>query len=233
MKELSIFVDESGDFGTFEGHSAYYIISMVIHSQEKEIKTDIEWLEKRFTEIGYPAHCLHAAPIIRNEDVYRKDSLDNRRKLLSSFMTFFRKIDVKCKTFSIEMRHIGDSIEATGKLSRLLSRYIRDNYSFFQSFDVVKIYYDNGQIEVSRLLSSVFNALLENVEFRKVLPSDYRLFQAADFVATLKLLEIKLERNELSRSEEAFFETRKKLVKNYLRVLEGKSSLGSMEPHTT
>lgn len=53
------------------------------------------------------------------------------------------------------------------------------NYVFFCGFDLVKIYYDNGQVEVTRILSSVFNALLENVEFQKVIPADYRLFQVA------------------------------------------------------
>ena len=31
MKELSIFVDESGDFGEYDYHSPYYIILMVLH----------------------------------------------------------------------------------------------------------------------------------------------------------------------------------------------------------
>ena len=30
MSELSIFIDESGDFGPYEYHSPYYIISMEI-----------------------------------------------------------------------------------------------------------------------------------------------------------------------------------------------------------
>lgn len=29
MKELSIFIDESGDFGEYDHHSPYYIITMV------------------------------------------------------------------------------------------------------------------------------------------------------------------------------------------------------------
>ena len=31
MKELSVFVDESGDFGQYEQHSPFYIISLVMH----------------------------------------------------------------------------------------------------------------------------------------------------------------------------------------------------------
>ena len=137
-------------------------------------------------------------------------------------MAFFRKINVRCFTVSIEKKHVKDAVEAVGKLARSLSLFIREHYVFFQSFDVVKIYYDNGQVEVSKLLPSVFNTLLENVEFRKVRPQDYRLFQAADFAATLKLLQIKLEKNELSNAEEYFFGNPRIIRKKYLKVLEDK-----------
>ena len=93
---------------------------------------------------------------------------------------------------------------------------------FFCSFDVVKIYYDNGQVEVTRVLSSVFNALLENVEFRKVIPSQYRLFQVADLICTLKLTELKLANHALSKSEKIFFENERTLKKNYLKPIKSK-----------
>ena len=182
MKELSIFVDESGDFGDYAEHSSYYIISLIMHDQKNDIDADIGKLEQRLSEIGFPNHCLHAGPIIRNENPYRKESLESRQKLLKAFMSFVRKIDISCKTVFIEKKHIENAIEATGRLAKLLS--------------------------------SVFNALLENVEFRKVYPSDYRLFQAADFIATMKLLHIKLEHNELSRAEEVFFKDHRSLRKN-------------------
>ena len=56
MKELSIFVDESGDFGDYAEHSAYYIISMVMHDQREDITPDIESLDQHLSEIGYPDH---------------------------------------------------------------------------------------------------------------------------------------------------------------------------------
>lgn len=225
MKELSIFVDESGDFGDYAEHSAYYIISMVMHDQREDITPDIESLDQHLSEIGYPDHCLHAGPIIRNENPYRHEGLENRQNILKVFMAFFRKIKVKCFTISIEKKHVNDAVEAVGKLARSLSLFIREHYELFQRFDVVKIYYENGQVEVSKLLSSVFHALLENVEFRKVRPQDYRLFQVADFVATLKLLQIKLLKNELSNAEEYFFGNPKTIKKKYLKVLEEKEKL--------
>ena len=33
VSELSIFIDESGDFGTYDIRSPYYIITMVFHDQ--------------------------------------------------------------------------------------------------------------------------------------------------------------------------------------------------------
>lgn len=44
----------------------------------------------------------------------------------------------------VQKKNIKDSIEATGKLSKQLSSLIRENMDLFYSFDVVKIYYDNG-----------------------------------------------------------------------------------------
>jgi len=37
MKELSVFVDESGDFGPSEYHSPYYIVTLVFHDQSADI----------------------------------------------------------------------------------------------------------------------------------------------------------------------------------------------------
>ena len=39
LKELSIFIDESGDFGEYCFHSPYYIITMVFHNQAIDIQT--------------------------------------------------------------------------------------------------------------------------------------------------------------------------------------------------
>ena len=45
MKELSIFVDESGDFGEYDYHAPFYIISMVLHDQSTGIDNDLQALE--------------------------------------------------------------------------------------------------------------------------------------------------------------------------------------------
>lgn len=222
MKELSIFVDESGDFGDYDYHAPYYIISMVLHDQEKDISHDLKVLNDALKNLGWENHCVHAGPVIRSEEEYRGYDLKDRQKILMKMMNFFRYLDIRFKSIYIEKKHIGDSVEAVGKLSKQLSAFIRDNYSFFCGFDIVKIYYDNGQVEVTRILSSVFNVLLENVEFRKVMPTNYRLFQVADLICTLKLAELKMNNHILSKSEIYFFGDERTLKKNYLKPLSNK-----------
>ena len=177
MKELSVFVDESGDFGEYNHHAPFYIISMVLHDQSIDIDNDLRTLENELANIGWSKHCVHAGPVIRSEEEYHRYEVKDRQKILMKMMTFIRHLDVKFKSIYIEKKHIEDSVEATGKLSKQLAAFIKENYQFFCSYDAVKVYYDNGQVEVTRILSSVFNALLENVEFRKVISADaWKLF---------------------------------------------------------
>lgn len=103
-------------------------------------------------------------------------------------------------------------------MSREIGGFVRDNFEFFRSFDDVIVYYDNGQKEVTNLVNTVFNVFLE-ADVRKVDPSDYGLFQAADMFCTLRLLTEKLEDSQasLSKSELDFFLSVRDLKKNYLK----------------
>ena len=39
--------------------------------------------------MGYPEHCVHTGPIIRQEQEYRLESIEIRRKLLKKMMATF------------------------------------------------------------------------------------------------------------------------------------------------
>ena len=100
---------------------------------------------------------------------------------------------------------------------------LRSNEDFWNSFDKVIIYYDNGQIELTKILTSVFSTLYTHVEFRKVKPVDYKLFQIADLICTMELLAEKADTNSFSRSEMEFFDNIRDFKKNYLKHLKKKS----------
>ena len=89
----------------------------------------------------------------------------------------------------------------------------------FICYDRIAVYYDYGQMELTSILVSVFNAVLHNVEFKKILPAYYKLFQVADMLCTLELLAVKAERKMLSKSEILFFSSERNLYKSYLRAI--------------
>ena len=222
MKELSIFIDESGDFGEYDFRSPYYIITMVFHNQDCDISECINNLNQELAYLKLDNVCIHTGPIIRKEEIYEAMDIFERRRIFNKMIAFIRQIDIRYKCFYIDKKHISDVVEASGKLSKLISQFIRDNYNEILGYDDVKIYYDNGQVEVSKILSSVFNALLPNPVFRKVLPKEYKLFQVADLLCTLKLVELKMNNNMFSKSEEIFFGNMRDLKKNYLKPLKKK-----------
>lgn len=219
MRELSIFIDESGDFGEYDYHSPYYIITMVFHEQSRDISAPIAKLEQDLKNRGFPNHCVHTGPIIRRENEYEYVSIDERRRILNCMLTFIRNIDIRYRCVYIEKKHINDSVEAVAKLSKQISQFVWEHYADFLDFDNVKIYYDNGQVEVTKLLASVFTVLLPRVEMRKVIPSDYRLFQVADLLCSMELIKLKMEASAVSPSEQEFFGNIRDLKKNYLKPL--------------
>lgn len=89
MSELSVFIDESGDFGSYEHHAPYYIITLVFHDQSSDISEQIKHLRRHLVEQGFAEnHAIHSAPLIRRERDYSGMDLTARRKLFRSLFTF-------------------------------------------------------------------------------------------------------------------------------------------------
>lgn len=216
---LSIFVDESGDFGEYDYHSPYYIISMIFHDQSHSIKEQLSKLDEELFNLGLPKHCIHTGPIIRKEEMYSNMSLQERKSIFNKMIAFTRHVDFKYRSFHIEKKHIKEPLDAITLLAKQISRFIKENLFELSNYDRIIIYYDNGQIEVNKILASVFGALLSDVEFRKVLPADYKLFQVADLICSLKLINLKIENHQLSKSELNFFGNARDLQRNYIRKI--------------
>ena len=228
MSDLSIFVDESGDFGAYEPHAPLYIFTLVFHDQSAIIKGQLTRLEDSLRRMGYdPAHCFHAGPIIRREEEYAFLSIAERRNCLNKLVSFARSVPISYCSFCVEKKRVSDSLGLTVELTKLLSAFLQRHYAFFTSFDRVIVYYDNGQVELNKILASVFTVLLSNAQFRKVYPSEYRLFQVADLICTLELIDQKMQRHMLSKSEQLFFGTARDLKKNYLKPIKRMKFPGS------
>ncbi len=220
MKELSIFVDESGDFGSYEKHSPFYFFTLVFHEQDKAITSQIEFIDRHIRELELPEkHCFHAGPIIRSEEEYRNFNIKERRKCLNAITSFARNVDIAYQTFFVEKKIVQDSFHLNSALSKQLFDFLIKNQGYFNAFNKIIVYYDNGQGELSKILTSIFSVVFTNVEFRKVLPVDYKLFQVADLICTMELVKTKYDRDMQSASEKGIFGSKRDFNKNYLKPL--------------
>ena len=68
--DLSIFVDELGDFGKYDMKSPYYIIALVFHDQLIDINGDVNKFDCFLNEIGLKDVVIYTGPIIRQENIY-------------------------------------------------------------------------------------------------------------------------------------------------------------------
>ena len=223
MKELSIFVDESGDFGEYTQHAPYYIIAMVFHDQSNDISQNINILNSALKQIGYgDEQAVHTEPLIRREPPYQYFQPNERRAIFSKLYYFTLNCDIKYKSFVFKKAEYENSFKLEARMARELSLFIRENLSYFQSFEKVILYYDNGQHELNRILNTVLATQLADYDVRKVIPNEYRLFQVADLICTLELLKTKMEHGKLSNSEERIFHSKRDLKKDFLKGIQKK-----------
>jgi len=225
MKTLSVFIDESGTFSEYAHNEPYYIVTLVFHDQANDILQQIEAFNSRLSEFSNPDNVIHTGQLIRREKFYENASIKERVRIFNLLFYFTRKIPVCYKGFFIAKKQTKDSIELIARIAKNLSDFLTENMERFSQYDQVVVYYDNGQIELTKIIVSVFTAILGSIDYRKAEQSDYKLLQVADLFCTLQLLSYKTTSKTLSHSEERFFPANKKkgLKKSYLPILKDKA----------
>lgn len=215
-KLLSVFVDESGDDGFHKtGSSEYYIFSMVFHDQSQSIESNVEKIA------NLPV--FHAGPIIRKEYPFENEDPKTRKKLFHSIFVFASSLPVHWVSFTYRKKEFEDYLSLQRRIFRDLKEFLFSHESFFSSFDEAVIYYDKGQHKLSSVLNLAFSeAPFQSVFHTNVRAESYRLFQVADFVSTIRLLEMKTEDGSVNRFEAKFID-KKHFKKVYLRTLIKKS----------
>ncbi len=218
---LSIFVDESGDFGKVDVKSPNYYVTLVLHEQSADISESIHVLEKKLTDWGYPRHYIHVGPLIRREKPYTEEERERRRSLFNSLYFFIEHIPIQYVSISMNKSKCHEQTKSsyTNQLSKLLKSALTSNIRYLSSFDKIILYYDYGQGELARILINVFHSVLSNVEIRHVNPIDYRLLQVADFICTI---EMTANKQEFTKSEHDFFGSRKNFKSNTLKPIRKK-----------
>ena len=131
MNDLSIFVDESGDFGPYEYHSPQYIVTMVFHEQHNDESDNIRRFEQSLSEIGMSNHVVHAGPLIRREETYAYLTVEERMRIFRRTFNFMRKANITYKSLVVEKQHINDSLQLVSALSKQLAQFLTSNLAYF------------------------------------------------------------------------------------------------------
>lgn len=222
-KIVSVFIDESGDFGEYDKNCPYYLVSMVLHNQSIDVSKDIEFLDKKIVSLGFPIHAVHIGPLIRRESIYKQyEDYGMRTGLLNAIYHFTRQLDINYICTVIKRSECPDFISLNSKLSRELFNALNKYRELFDGYEKIIVYYDNGQHELTKILTSVFSILFSNVEFRRVKPADYKLFQVADLICSWELLALKAENGGFSESEKDFFDSPRDFKRNRLKLIRNK-----------
>lgn len=216
MSDLSCFVDESG---MQEGGTDYYVVTFVLHDQEDNILDSISGYEQSLRLKGAPNIPFHATPLLRAHDAYANMSIEERKGLLVAFSLLVKRLPIRYRAFVYRSSEFGDERKLQALIRRDLVAMLVDHLGYFQSFEHVKIYYDQGQAAVSQALGSAFEyALSKEATIRR--ESDYRTFrlsQVADYLCAIELTAEKYRRHTATSTDEKFFGGATAFKKNWLK----------------
>ena len=219
--ELSLFVDESGDRNA---NSRYYLLTLVFHDQAEDIKQYISQYESQLLQSDLPNIPFHSEPLLNGHGEYRYLELKQRKKILSCFATLVRHLPVAYVTFGYRSKEFVDAKQLAGRMERDIAELLYKHLEIFQSFDDIKVYYDNGQDIVSRSLDQAITSMLAKgaVQRRKTSMTDYRLEQVADYLCTIELAAIKYNAKEDGGTYNKFFGGIGSFKKNWLKQIRRK-----------
>lgn len=207
QKTLSVFVDESGRFQYPDAASRFYIVGLVLHDQEARIDELVSGLDRDWLNMGLANFCFHAGPLVRGEKGFRFMMREQRTAIFARMMRFARQTPFSYRCLLVDKRFVSSVRQVVQSLQVQLAAFLDTATFSADRLDLVKVYYDCGQSPVTNLLHDTFKARLDRrVSFAQaVRPERYKLFQLADLVCTIRLVEAKLAAGEQMTIDETRF----------------------------
>lgn len=221
MKELSIFIDESGDVGAV---SDFYLVSLVFHEQQFKISDDIGLYEASIEKSRLDRTPFHFNPLINGNDEYKWKQIEVRKKHLHTFRVFVEHLPIQYRAFIYDKREAFGLDGLAAAIERDLKVFLFDHLAFIQRYDAVKIYYDGGQSVVTKAVHRAITSCLsrEAIVYKDAIAERYRLAQVADYVCGIELTNLKFERHLETKTDAAFFGAAGNFKKNFLKKLRKK-----------
>ena len=119
---------------------------------------------------------------------------------------------------------MGSVEDLTARMKRDITNLLFDELAYFQSFEKVKIYYDDGQEKVAKALHAAVEYVIakQSILYRRANAEDFTLAQAADMLCALELAAVKFAKGEQTRTDEKMFGSARAFKNNYMKAVKRK-----------
>ena len=206
------------------GRSKYYVLTLVFHDQSDSLEEHLARHAKGLRKRGLADTPFHTGPLMNGHGAFENLDLKTRKAYFQLFFIDVQHLPVVCHSLVYRRSEFDGNDALVAKMRRDVASLLRDRLSFFQTFDRVKIYYDDGQAIVAHALYSAFEQALakSSVLHRTYHASDFMLAQAADLLCALELAAVKFANKEATSTVERMFGSSGTFRKNYLRPLRRK-----------
>ena len=155
MKELSVFVDESGDFGEYEKHAPYYIITMILHDQSVDISAEISKLNEALKNFNNTL----------DNSINTNLKIKSKKENIITDSKNLYKIILTCGEFEepyIDEHNIEIVINNEKKLMSLIKKYDKINEEYFQNKLVFKTFNLDDKKYIQELIKVLKNSIEHN-----------------------------------------------------------------------
>lgn len=223
VNRLNLHIDESGSQDFSEGR---YIVAVVLHDHSANIADPIDRYECRLSIAGLPNIPFHGKDLLHGNQDYAAVSPGDRKRLLAQFARFVRELPFSFFVLRYGVSDARNREELEARIRRDLALFVFDRLPYFQLFDVIAVYYDNGQGAVSIALRDALDfALAKNVaDYRDADHSARRLLQVADYICTVVRVSDDYDAGKQTKTHERFFGNRRSFMQSFKNSLIGSCS---------
>ena len=221
-ERLNLHIDETGNQDLSEGR---YLVAVVLHDHSADIEDAIARYRSRLSGAGLPDVPFHGKDLLHGNEGYANVSPGDRKRLLTHFSRFVRELPISFFALRYDGATVHNRSELESRLRRDLALLIFDSLSYFQAFDAIAVYYDNGQGAVSAALHDALDFVLaKNVaDYRHADPNARRLLQVADYVCTVLRVSEDYDAGRQSKTHERFFGNRRNFTQSFKKQLDRKA----------
>lgn len=218
---LNLHIDETGNEILSE---KVYLVAVVLHEHSKDIGTAIDAYEERLRLAGLPDVPFHAKDLLHGNEAYGVLETADRKRLLAQFARLVRSLPISYFTLRYDSNETHNRKELEAKIRRDLASLVFDHLSYFQQFDSISVYYDDGQATLSHALHDALEFVLASnvADYRDADHSARRLLQVADYICTIERAAIAYNAGMQNRTQERFFGNRRCFMQSYMKQLSRK-----------